>query len=546
MLRGDREESKRRPLDQLGAIAAGVILIFFSACQRRARPDNIILITLDTQRADFVSAYDPANAQTPHIDSLARDGSLFRNAFSLIPITLPAHASLFFSELPHQVKNYNNGQKIGTKRSRPSLANLFRKNGFSTAAFVSLGVLESHYGLDQGFEFYADEFPADRWYLSAGEVNRRVLPWLEDNQSRPFFLWVHYSDPHDPYATPDAPEDFKLFLNNRLINETSLQRYTLNQVTLDLHPGKNELRLEFLNEFDANPDHFLGRLDLVEFSPPPDRKSLRVEFARGWFIRRPDNVYFFTGRSTIEIDNPAGLKQVTFSFRGKPLLSVPAARACYRREVEYMDGEIGRLWDKLRELQLYDRTAVILVGDHGEGLGEYHNDFGDPHVGHIHFLYDIYMRVPLIIKSPFRSTPGSVREEYVSLLDIAPTITGIMGFKRLPRFLGRDLLRLKKSKSSAIFEETFKPEATRDRFGLLSPPWHLIFTPEDTKYEIFNVEQDPRETATLYAEAKEWPADLAPLKLKLETFAREVLSGKEDVQIDDKTKEMLRALGYIR
>ncbi len=546
MMSADREEPKWRSLLRLVAYAAGLVLVFSSACQRRSRPDNIILVTLDTQRADFVSAYDPANAHTPHIDALARDGSLFRNAYSLIPITLPAHAAIFFSESPHQVKNYNNGQKIASRRSRPSLANLFRRNGFSTAAFVSLGVLETRYGLDQGFEVYVDKFPADRWYLSAGEVNEHVLPWLEDNKSRPFFLWVHYSDPHDPYATPDSPNDFKLFLNDRLIYETSLQKYALNQVALDLRQGRNELRLEFLNEFDANPDHFLGRLDLVEFSPPLDQKSLQADFRRGWFIRRPDNVYFFTGRSTIEIDNPAGLKQVVFSFRGKPLLPVPAARTCYRREVEYMDREIGRLWDKLDELHLYDRTAVVLVGDHGEGLGEYHNDFGDPHVGHIHFLYDVYMRVPLIIKAPSRSTPGSVREEYVSLLDLAPTITGIMGFKRLPRYLGRDLLRLKKSESLDIFEETFKPEATRDRFGLLSPPWHLIFTPEDTKYEIFNLEQDPRATVNLYAEAKEWPAELRPLKVKLETFAREVLSGKEDVQIDDKTKEMLRALGYIR
>jgi membrane-anchored protein YejM (alkaline phosphatase superfamily) len=546
MLSADREESSRRSLLQFLAYAAGLVLVFSSACQRSSRPDNVILVTLDTQRADFVSAYDPANAHTPHIDALARDGSLFRNAYSLIPITLPAHAAIFFSEPPHQVKNYNNGQKIGARRSRPSLANLFRKNGFSTAAFVSLGVLESRYGLDQGFEVYVDNFPAGRWYLSAGEVNAHVLPWLEDNRSRPFFLWVHYSDPHDPYATPDAPNDFKLFLNDRLIYETSLQKYTLNQVTLDLRRGKNELRLEFLNEFDDNPDHFLGRLDLVEFSPPLDRKTLQADFHRGWFIRQPDNVYFFTGRGTIEIDNPADLKQVVFSFRGKPLLSVQAARTCYRREVEYMDREIGRLWDKLGELKLYDRTAVVLVGDHGEGLGEYHNDFGDPHVGHIHFLYDVYMKVPLIIKAPSQSTPGSAREEYVSLLDLAPTITGIMGFKRLPHFLGRDLLRLKKRESLAIFEETFKPEATRDRFGLLSPPWHLIFTPEDTKYEIFNLEQDPRATVNLHAEAKEWPAELRPLKFKLETFAREVLSGKEDVHIDDKTKEMLRALGYIR
>jgi membrane-anchored protein YejM (alkaline phosphatase superfamily) len=526
-------------------VAALVAGVTFWACGRQPRPENFILVTLDTLRSDYVGVYHAGGASTPRIDELAREGILFRNAYSLIPITLPAHASLFFSEPPHTVRNYNNGQKITPKRSRPSLASVFRKEGFATAAFVSLGVLTSGYGLNQGFDVYEDGFPPDRWYLSASEVNDRVLPWLEQNKDKRFFLWVHYSDPHDPYAPPSAPKDCTLYLNGAPVYETSLQKYTLNRIALNLRPGKNELRIEFRNEFDPNPDHLLGRLDLVEFSPPLQEKVLEADFRPGWFIRHSDNVYFFKGRSGITLNNPAGLKQVQLTFRGKPLLTTPEAKICYRREVEYMDGEVGKLWDKLRALGLFEKTAILAVGDHGEGLGEYRNNFGDSHVGHIHYLYGVYLKVPLIVKHASLRGKGTVRDDFVTLLDLAPTISRIMGFKPLRNFQGNDLFRTRKKEAAGFFEETYRPEAVRDRLGLLSYPWHLILTPEENRLELFNLERDPGETASLPT-AHEWPPETLALKTKLESFARDVLSSKEEIQIDDKTKEMLRALGYIR
>lgn len=521
------------------------ILVSFFSCRAGARPECILLVTLDTQRADCISAYQPANAATPNIDLLAREGTLYQNAYSLIPITLPSHASIFFSEPPHAIRNYNNGQKIATRRAAPSFVNLFRKKGFATAAFVSLGVLTGFFGLDQGFEEYADDFPPDRWYLSAGEVNKGVFSWLEENRDRPFFLWIHYSDPHDPYSPPGSPLDFKLFLNERLVAETSLQRYTFNQAELDLNPGKNRLRIEFQNEFDDRPDHFLGRLDRLVFDPAPSGQDYQVDFLRGWFIRREDNSFFFKNNSLIDIQNNTGPKKLKITFRGKPNLTAEAASICYRREVEYMDGQIGKLWEKLRELRLFSKTAILLVSDHGEGLGEYHTDLGDPHVGHIHYLYDIYLHVPLIIRDPSRAKQGIVRTEFVTLLDIAPTLTAMVGIKPFPHFQGRNLLRLKERENRAIFEETYRPEAFKDLFGLLSPPWHLIFTAQNNKYELYDLRTDPREKVNLF-DGENWPSELAPLRQKLDQFARDILSHKQDVQIDDKTKEMLRALGYIR
>ena len=471
---------------------------------------------------------------------------MFKNAYSLIPITLPAHASLFFSLPPHTIRAYNNGQMLGAKRSTPSFVNLFRKKGFATAAFVSLGILDSQYGLDQGFELYEDSFPPDRWYLSAGEVNERVFPWLEKNKDHRFFLWIHYSDPHEPYAPPSTPEDCRLYLNDQVVYQTCLQKYTLNEVQLNLKPGKNELRIEFNSEFNPEPNHFVGRLEKVEFSPIPDQKELSVDFGRGWFFRHADKVFFFMDKSLISIENRANLEQVQLTFRGRPLLSNQANRICYRREVEYMDSEIGNLWEKLRGLQLFDKTAILLVGDHGEGLGEYLTDNKDPYFGHIHYLYDIFLKVPLIVRDPSQAQKGIVREELVSLLDVGPTITAMMGLAPFPHFQGKDLSSLAKRENAPLFEETYKPESIRDRFGLLSPPWHLIFTPQDKKFELFNLGMDPQEMTDLVGQGKDIPAELLALKQKLEDYSREALSGKEDIKVDESTKEMLRALGYVR
>ena len=152
------KETVRRTL----LAASLAVLVASLACRTQSRPENFLLITLDTQRADYISAYEPGKAATPSIDRLAREGTLYKNAYSLIPITLPSHASIFFSEPPHVIKNYNNGQEISAKKTSPSFVNLFRKMGFATAAFISLGVLKSSFGLDPGFEEYGDDFPPDR------------------------------------------------------------------------------------------------------------------------------------------------------------------------------------------------------------------------------------------------------------------------------------------------------------------------------------------------------------------------------------------------
>jgi len=523
--------------------AAAALAVLFPCCSPAKKPQNMILITLDTLRSDHVSCYTPRNARTPAMDSLAAQGILFENSYCLIPITLPSHASIFFSQPPHAVKNYNNGQVIQKLRNRPSFVNLFRKEGFDTAAMVSLGVVGETFGLDEGFLEYQDDFPEGRWYLSAEEVNHNVLPWIRAHKDRRFFLWIHYSDPHDPYAPPDTPNDLKLYFNDKPIGEYCLSKYITYDIDLKLRQGKNQVRFETANPYSDNPEQFQARLDLLTVAPPAGETDVAVERSWGWFTRRGDNVAFLKNRATLDITaREAG--PVRLTFRGKLLMPLETVRGLYRREVEYMDGQIGRLFETLRELGLFGNTAILMAGDHGEGLGDYISGFGDPHIGHIHYLYDVYMRVPLIIYSPGLAKKGVRRSEPVTLLDVAPTITRIMGLDRLPSFKGRDLLGLKKGAETAVFQETYKPESYEDRFGLLKGPWHMIYSPRNNHYELFNREDDPGEKENQYGDILSETA--VALRKQLDDFVRGALKGKVDIKVDDRTEEMLKSLGYIK
>ena len=163
---------------------------------------NLLLVTIDTLRADHVGVYGAADAQTPVLDRLAAEGTRFTTAIASAPLTLPSHASILTGLYPpHHGVRYN-----GISRLQPSFDTLterLRDAGYATGAVVGSYVLAGKYGLDQGFEHYDDDTrsrgdPAER---PASEVTNGALAWLE-RAERPFFLWVHYYDPHERYAPP--------------------------------------------------------------------------------------------------------------------------------------------------------------------------------------------------------------------------------------------------------------------------------------------------------------------------------------------------------
>ena len=169
---------------------------------------NVVIISVDTCRADRLSCYGFSKATTPNIDAVARDGVLFLRAQTTNSLTLPAHSSMMTGTLPpvHGVRN-NYNYRLG--ESQVTLAETFQDNGYQTAAVVSAFTLASQFGLNQGFDVYNDFFlrkhdPRAPRFLErpADEVTQAAITWLEKNHEEPFFLFVHYFDPHQPLQPP--------------------------------------------------------------------------------------------------------------------------------------------------------------------------------------------------------------------------------------------------------------------------------------------------------------------------------------------------------
>ena len=183
------------------------------AMHNSPRPLNVLVVTLDTTRADRIGAYGSRTAETPHLDALARQGTLFRQAYAHAPLTLPSHTSLMTGLLPTRHGVRDNGTFV-VPRGLALLSERFSDAGYHTAAFVSAFVLDRRFGLSRGFDTYDDEVaaedvangsdPGDR-SVRAEETVRRALAWLGTTDGRPRFLWVHLFDPHAPY---DPPQPF--------------------------------------------------------------------------------------------------------------------------------------------------------------------------------------------------------------------------------------------------------------------------------------------------------------------------------------------------
>ena len=172
---------------------------------------NVLLVTLDTTRADHIGCYGYAPASTPHLDALAKNGVVFENAYTQAPLTCPAHCSLLTGRYPQEHGVLDNGRE-SLPQGIPTLGERFKAAGYRTAAFVSAYILGSRFGVNRGFDTYDDlgdaESEEDPSHLERrGDVTTdHALQWLGSDSRKPFFLWVHYYDAHAPY---EPPEPFK-------------------------------------------------------------------------------------------------------------------------------------------------------------------------------------------------------------------------------------------------------------------------------------------------------------------------------------------------
>jgi arylsulfatase A-like enzyme/Tfp pilus assembly protein PilF len=198
-----------------------IVLIFFLVCLAavifylkgkgvtKYTDANILVITLDTTRADRIGIYGYGQAQTPNIDNLARQGTWFANAISSVPITLPSHCSILTGTciLYHQVRN--NGSYF-LPENIDTLAEILKQEDYVTSAFIAAFVLDSKFGLDQGFDLYNDQLPLKQSKVKtfyserpAELVFKDFSSWFNKNHEKKFFSWIHFYDPHTPYSPPE-------------------------------------------------------------------------------------------------------------------------------------------------------------------------------------------------------------------------------------------------------------------------------------------------------------------------------------------------------
>ncbi len=435
-----------------GALAVGVSLWLFLRPEKSpaariqklwsesgVEKPNVILLTLDTTRADHLACYGYTNVKTPHLDSLAQRGVLFEQAATTSPLTLPAHCSILTGMYPtyHGVRINGN---TALNEEQTTIAEILSAQGYRCGAFIGAFVLDGRWGLKQGFEDYDDQFDLKKYkHLDLGAVQRpgnevmdSALNWLEKHKSSPFFAWIHLYDPHTPYAPPEP----------------------------------------YLSEY-----------------------------------------------------KPRGLVGL------------------YDGEIAFMDEQIGRCLDWLEQNGLNKNTVLILVGDHGEGLGNHGEGT------HGYFIYDYAVHVPLIIVAPFEGLRGVRIASQVRTVDILPTLMETAAVSTAIETQGHSLLPMMfhpgKKRDGFAYAESMSPNL---QFG-----WSSLHSLRTTKYkyidapkaELYDLTQDPGEETNLLPEH---PEVIRKLKAELDRLMTETSRGAPTPQaanLDKETMERLSALGYI-
>lgn len=446
------------------------------------RPPDIVLITIDTLRADRLGCYGYYRDTSPHLDRFAAEAVLFERTFSHAGSTLPSHASLMTSTHPARHRQYGNDTPFDPDRvGLRTLAQMLEAAGYRTAAFVSAAVLKRASGMDTGFAVFGQPETAE---CRAAETTDRVLAYLDgrtrltgdvangaegdaggggapgggapdggpDADDRPLFLWVHYFDPHDPYEPPEE------FLRMFPLDQAQLVYLEANEFTHWDHPG----------------------------------------------------------------------------IRG--------ANAGYDGEVRYVDQEVGRLLDGLRERGIWDDAAVTVTADHGDGLGQ--------HDWLVHGrIHNEILGVPLVMKLPRASgvAPGR-RSGLAALVDVLPTLVEELALPVGPdaaaQLEGRNLLRGPARES--VFSERTRTRPDRvgsgEKSALQSRKWKLTLASEEGE-ELFDLEEDAFELRNVAGEhpevAEEMRADI--LSRLGATADPETAPGEFTAE----RMEELRALGYV-
>ena len=410
---------------------------------------NVLLISIDTLRADHVGCYGYKRPTTPNIDALCAESLRFETAVAHAPATAMSHGSMLTSLLPP-----HHGASVMRRHAIPerveTLAETLKAAGWSTASYNGGGQIKALFGFAQGFDVYKSA--QDDFSVPVSDA----IAWLEGNTEQKFFMFLHTYQIHHPYE-PKA-EDMAVFDAD----------YT--------GPLKDHIPVELLVEVNE------GRKAITD----ADRQHI-----------------------------------------------VNA----YDAELLAVDRELGRLFKHLKEAGRYDDTLIVVTSDHGEEFGE-HGRVG----WHSHSLYDELLKVPLLMKLPGGALSGETWTEQVRLIDLPPTVLGMVGVKAPEAYMGVDLRAhhaLAEKPMLFSFAERDEVEA-KPLQAVRAEKWKLLGR------ALFDLKGDPGESKDVApANQRRW-AVLMALRdelLKSRPIPRE--ERRDGVELDDETRDTLKSLGYI-
>jgi hypothetical protein len=274
------------------------------------------------------------------------------------------------------------------------------------------------------------------------------------------------------------------------------------KLKFDLEPGANRIIFESLQPFPIARDDYRVSMNDIEFE---DSGDLDITIEEGAMLERgKGRILAFRERAVIIVRNPGPARELILTAQANLNLFPSEMALGYRREVEYLDSEIGRLKEKLISLGLQE---IVYDPESDSGPTRVHN--------------------------------------LVSLMDIAPTLMTKMGWKIPSFYSGHTLPEQTHIQTRFLFQETYRPEAYQDRFGALQDPWHLIFTPSTRQIQLYHIGKNRAETQDVYSLFQE---DAAVRKLTREVMSRagEIGRTKKEVELDPESIEMLKSLGYIK
>jgi len=485
-----KHPSLRRGQTRFVALLFAQALIFVTAACGSGDPEkslenrlSVVLVSIDTLRADHLGCYGYERPTTPHIDRFATDGVLFEQCVNTGGGTLPVHMSMLTSLAP-AVHGVFPGNGRALAEGHTTLAEALHDAGYATAAFVDGGYLSGTFGFTQGFDRYFDRNykgvlgKIESYFDEGGlaELLPRALSWMSRHHNRPFFLFLHTYDTHSavsrlPYESPPP----------------------------------------FLNQF-VDPG-YSGSFDGCREDRCASELLLWHNQARREAMLGPKELF-----------TPEEMEYTV---------------ALYDGAISYVDDQIGLLLAALEDFGIAQRTLVVLTSDHGEEFLEHGLLLHDQN-------YEEVARVPLIVRFPDRSHAGRRVANLVSTLDLLPTILDASGAPPLPQAMGLSLLQLVSSPSGGGFERPVHIASGREKlrtrhWSLLAEsngPSELYSLADDPNEQMNRIAQYPDHAAKLFDQLLEIQSH--------EIIIREQIgfTDSEKAELAPNELEKLRALGY--